>query len=115
MKRTGQLHKGSSQASLILRQHCFLIKVSHQELELASCMEHFHLFIMSSVINDQKQGHMLLILMGKEDGQESTPTNAASYHLVTVLDSGVYVHIVKYENVHLHHHEIVNPSELSLP
>ena len=42
MKRTSQLNKGSSQASLILRQHCFLIKVCPQDLELAYGMEHFH-------------------------------------------------------------------------
>ena len=42
MKRNCQLHEGSSQASLILRQHCLLIKHCYQELELASGMEHFH-------------------------------------------------------------------------
>ena len=38
----GHLHKGSSQASTILRQHCFLIKVCYQESEVACDLEQFH-------------------------------------------------------------------------
>ena len=55
------------------------------------------LFIMSSVIYDQKQGHVLLILMGKIwiNGQEFTLTNAARYHLRAVLGFRVYASIVR--------------------
>ena len=43
--------------------------------------------IMSSVVYDQKHGHVLLILIGKIriDGQEFTPTKASGYHLRTGL------------------------------
>ena len=58
------------------------------------------LLIISSVIYDQSHGHVLLILMGKIriDGHEFTATNVASYHLRTVLGSGIYAPLDLWEN-----------------
>ena len=58
------------------------------------------LLTMSSVIYDQKHGHVLLILMGKIriDSQEFTTTNTACYHLRTVLGPHAYAPIFSFSH-----------------